>query len=83
MEDEQYNKQIEQIANMLQNDNVSYDEQDQHKLEKYRKHAQLKFDLDDDKAMTLVYESLLYLKLQNSESVDPLQEGEKFGAGFS
>jgi len=25
----------------------------------------------------------LYLKLKNSDSVDLLQEGDKFGAGFS
>jgi len=30
-----------------------------------------------------VYEVLLYLKIKNSDSIDPLQEGDKFGAGFS
>jgi len=39
--------------------------------------------LTDESALQLVYETLLYLKIKNSENIDPLQEGDKFGAGFS
>jgi len=33
--------------------------------------------------MKLVYESLLYRKLKNSDSGDILEKGSDFGAGFS
>ena len=55
----------------------------QKKLEKYHDFAKTNFTLTDEAALQLVYEALLYLKLKNSDSVDPLQEGDKFGAGFS
>ena len=64
-------------------DGLSVDEQDTKKLEKYHEYAKTNFSLNDEAALQLVYEALLYLKLKNSESVDPLQEGDKFGAGFS
>lgn len=35
MDDEQYNSQIEKIANMMVEDNISIDEQDKDKLQKY------------------------------------------------
>ena len=35
MEETQHNEQIEKIANMLTDDNVSVDEQDPQKLQKY------------------------------------------------
>ncbi len=33
--------------------------------------------------MQLVNEAFLYLKLKSAENIDPLQETDKFGAGFS
>jgi len=30
-----------------------------------------------------IYEALLFFKLQNVDAGDPLQEADKFGAGFS
>ncbi len=36
MDEEQHNSQIEKIANKMVDDNISIDEQDQDKLEKYR-----------------------------------------------
>ena len=83
MDESVYNSQIEKIANMITEDNLSIDEQDPKKLEKYHEYAKTNFNLNDEAALQLVYEALLYLKLKNSESVDPLQEGDKFGAGFS
>ena len=80
---EEYNAQIEKIANMITADGVSVDEQDPKKLEKYHTFAKETFSLNDESALQLVYEALLYLKLKNSDSVDPLQQGDQFGAGFS
>ena len=83
MDETEYNSQIEKLASMMTNDKLSPDEQDPKKLEKYHDIAKTKFKLNDESAIQLVYESLLYLKLQSSEAGDPLQEADKFGAGFS
>ena len=83
MDEEQYNSQIEKIANMMVEDSVSIDEQDPDKLQKYKDQTISDCNLSGDDAIKLVYEALLYLKLKNSENVDPIQKGEQFGAGFS
>jgi len=41
------------------------------------------FKISEETVIQLVYEALLYLKLKNLDSLDPLQEGNRFGAGFS
>ena len=64
-------------------DVISVNEQDPKKLEKYHEFAKSNFNLNDESAMQLVYEALLYLKLKDSESTDPLQHGDQFGGGFS
>ena len=83
MDENQYNSQIEKIASMLVNDNVSVDEQDVAKLKKYQEQIMIDCNLDAADSMKLVYEALLYLKLKNSSGVDPIQQGDQFGAGFS
>ena len=83
MDEEVYNQHIENIAGMIVEDNVSIDEQDPSKLEKYKVKAMSDFNLRDEDAMKLVYEALLYLKLKNSSDSDPLTKGDQFGAGFS
>ena len=83
MEDAQRNSQIEKIANMMVQDKLSDDEQDQEKLQKYKDQTISDCNLNDEDAMKLVYEALLYLKLKNSEGADPIQKGDEFGAGFS
>lgn len=83
MEDEQHNAQIEKIANMLIADNVSVDEQDVQKLQKYKEQTISDCKVSEDDAIKIVYEALLYLKLKNSSGVDPIQKGDQFGAGFS
>lgn len=83
MDESTYNLQIEKTANQLIQDNISIDEQDENKLQKYRDLIKKDHDMNDEDAMKIVYESLLYLKLKNSDSGDPLQHGDKFGAGFS
>lgn len=83
MDESEYNLQIEKIANLMMSDKISVDEQDPKKLEKYHNFAKTSFNLGDEAALQIVYEALLFLKLKESDSVDPLQEGDKFGAGFS
>lgn len=83
MDESKYNSQIEKIASLMIDDKLSPDEQEPDKLKKYHEYAKTNFKHNDESAMQLVYEALLYLKLQNSDSADPMQEGDKFGVGFS
>ena len=83
MEEKQHNAQIEKIATMLTDDNVSVDEQDPQKLQKYKDQTVSDCNINEDEAIKIVYEALLYLKLKNSSGVDPIQKGDQFGAGFS
>ena len=83
MDDDQQNSEIEKIANLMVHDNVSSDEQDVTKLEKYKNQIKDDCNLDDENAMKIVYETLLYRKLKNSDSSDVLEKGTDFGAGFS
>ncbi len=83
MMNEEYNSQIEKIASMIAEDNLLLDEQDTAKLQKYYDFAKRNFNLEDESAIQLVNEAFLYLKLKSSDSIDPLQHGDEFGAGFS
>lgn len=83
MTDSIHDTQIETIANMLLADQISLDEQDEDKLKKYHLFAKKQFHLEDEPAIHIVNEAFLYLKLKNSDSADPLQNGDQFGAGFS
>jgi hypothetical protein len=79
----QYNSQIESIASVILQDRTSLDEQDEGKLKKYHDLAKKQFHMQDEPAVQLVNEAFLYLKLKGSDSADPLQHGDQFGAGFS
>jgi len=83
MDENQYNSLIEKIANSMELDGLSIDEQNLQKLQKYKDQVKSNSNLNDEETMRVVYESLLYLKLKNSDSGDPLQKGDEFGAGFS
>jgi hypothetical protein len=83
MNDEEQNSEIEKIANLMVHDNVSADEQDSVKLEKYKNQIKEDCNLDDEQAMKLVYETLLFRKLKSSDSGELLEKGNDFGAGFS
>ncbi|MHA7646969.1 hypothetical protein [Nitrosopumilus sp. S4] len=83
MDDEQQNSEIEKIANLMVHDNISPDEQDAEKLEKYKNLIKEDCNVDDEDAMKLVYETLLFRKLKSSDSGDLLDKGTEFGAGFS
>ena len=84
MDDDRQNSEIEKIANLMVHDGISSDEHDIVKLTKYRDQVKKDCDIDDDEqAMKLVYETLLYRKLRNSDSGNVLEKGNEFGAGFS
>ena len=83
MADSQYDSQIEEIATLILADKTSLDEQDETKLKKYHNFAKKQFQLDEESSIQIVNEAFLYLKLKGSDSVDPLQNGDQFGAGFS
>ncbi|MBT8243308.1 MAG: hypothetical protein HKO48_04180 [Nitrosopumilus sp.] len=83
MDEDQQNSEIEKIANLMVHDGLSPDEQDESKLEKYKNQIKTDCGLDDEQSMKIVYETLLYRKLKNSDSGDVLEKGNEFGAGFS
>ena len=83
MTDSRYDSQIEEISSLIIADKISLDEQDDIKLKKYHDWAKKQYQIDDEKAAILVNETFLYLRLKGSDSVDPLQHGDQFGAGFS
>ena len=83
MDEDKQNSEIEKIANLMLHDNISFDEQDVVKLEKYKNLVKDDCNLGDEDAMKVVYETLLYRKLKNSDSSDVLEKGTDFGAGFS
>ncbi len=83
MAESEYNSQIEKLASLMSEDKLSPDEQDPNKLKKYHDFAKVNFKTSDGAALQLVYEALLYFKLQNVDPGDPLQETDKFGVGFS
>jgi hypothetical protein len=83
MDDEARNFQIMQVSELLIQDKVSLDEQNPDKLKKYYDYAQKEFSLSTDDSVDLVNETFLYLTIKNAKDIDPLQDGDKFGAGFS
>ncbi len=83
MDEEKHNSEIEKIANLMVHDNISLNEEDVTKLEKYKNIVKEDCSLDDENAMNLVYETLLFRKLKNSDSGDILEKGTDFGTGFS
>ncbi|MBT3329343.1 MAG: hypothetical protein HOE93_05075 [Nitrosopumilus sp.] len=83
MDEEKQNLEIEKIANLMVHDDVSFDEQDVTKLEKYKNQIKTDCDINDEEAMKIVYETLVYRKLKSSDSSDMLEKGTDFGAGFS
>ena len=83
MDEYKQNLEIEKIANLMVHDDISADEQDITKLEKYKNQIKSDCNVDDEEAIKIVYETLLYRKLKSSDSSDMLEKGTDFGAGFS
>ena len=83
MSDSERDSQIEKIASLIVKDNTSLDEQSPKKLQKYYDFVKTNFKITGEPAEQLVNESFLYLKLKNADSIEALQDGDKFGVGFS
>lgn len=83
MNDFEYDSQIEKVASLIVIDKISLDEQNPEKLQRYYDFIKTHFRITGESAEQLVNEAFLYLKLKNTDSVDLLQDGDKFGAGFS
>ena len=83
MSDSEHDSQIEKIALLIVNDKTSLDKQNPMKLQRYYDFVKTNFKITGESAEQLVNEAFLYLKLKNTDSIDPLQDGDKFGAGFS
>ena len=83
MDEDTQNIEIEKIANLMVHDGISPDEQDPSKLEKYKNQIKDDCNVDDEHAMKLVYETLLFRKLKHADSGNLLEKGNDFGAGFS
>ena len=82
MNDSERNSIVLLITTKIQQDGISYDEQNQSVLEQYIKYA-ISLGVPESDAPEIVGESFLYLQMQNSPNEDPLQKGDKFGVGFS
>ena len=82
MSNSNHDSQIENVASQIISDKTSLDEQNPKILQKYYDYVKTNFKLKEDDAISLVNETFLYLKLKSAD-FDPLQEGDKFGAGFS
>ena len=83
MDEAKYNSQIEKIASLITQDKTPLDEQDPRKLKKYYDFAKENYSLEGEAIEQLVNEAFLYLKLKTAKDVDPIKEGDKYGAGFS
>lgn len=83
MSDSERESKIEKIALLIVKDKISLDEMNPQKLQKYYDFVRTNFKMTGESAEELVNEAFLYLKLKNAGSLDILQEGDKFGAGFS
>lgn len=80
---DEHNSQIEKVANKIKTDNISLDEQNFQKLQKYYDFVKENFQIEGEEAKQLVNEAFLYLKLKGAKDIDPLTKGDQFGAGFS
>jgi len=83
MSDSERDSKIETIASLIVKDKTSLDEQNPEKLQRYYDFVKINFKITGEPAEQLINEAFLYLKLKNADSIDPLQYGDKFGAGFS
>lgn len=83
MDLDEHNSRIEKIAQQITQDETSLEEQNPEKLQKYYDFVKTQYNLEGKQAFEIVNEAFLYLKLKNAKDVDPIKEGDQFGAGFS
>ena len=82
MDDTERNNLVIEISKKITNDKTHLDEQDPSILEVYAKFA-ISLGVKESDAEEIVNEAFLYLKMQESTDIDPIKQGDQFGAGFS
>ena len=82
MDDNRRNDIVVKISKKITEDNTSLDEQDTSILGNYEKFAVL-LGANESDAAEIVSEAFLYLKMQETTDIDPIKQGDQFGAGFS
>ena len=82
MDDNKRNDIIMKISKKITEDIISLDEQDRSILGNYEKFA-ISLGVNESDAIEIVSEAFLYLKMQESTDIDPIKQGDQFGAGFS
>ena len=82
MDDDSRNDIVVKISKKITDDNTSLDEQDTSILGNYEKFA-VSLGVNESEAEEIVSEAFLYLKMQETTDIDPIKQGDQFGAGFS
>jgi len=82
MDDDIRNNFVIKISKKIIEDNTSLDEQDMGILKNYAKFA-VSLGVNEADSADIVNEAFLYLKMQESSDIDPIKQGDQFGAGFS
>ena len=82
MDDDIRNDFVIKISKKIIEDNTSLDEQDTGILENYANFA-VSLGVNESDSADIVNEAFLYLKMQESSDIDPIKQGDQFGAGFS
>ena len=82
MDDDTRNNLVIKISKKIIEDNTSLDEQDTGILENYANFA-VSLGVNESDSADIVNEAFLYLKMQESSDIDPIKQGDQFGAGFS
>ena len=82
MDDDIRNNFVIKISKKIIEDNTSLDEEDTGILENYANFA-VSLGVNESDSADIVNEAFLYLKMQESSDIDPIKQGDQFGAGFS
>ena len=82
MDDDTRNNFVIKISKKIIEDNTSLDEQDTGILENYTNFA-VSLGVNESDSADIVNEAFLYLKMKESSDIDPIKQGDQFGAGFS
>tara|TARA_B100000029_G_scaffold291734_1_gene285293 strand:+ start:711 stop:959 length:249 start_codon:yes stop_codon:yes gene_type:complete len=82
MDDNRRNDIVVKISKKIIEDNTPLDEQDASILANYEKFA-VSLGVNESDTAEIVSEAFLYLKMQETTDIDPIKQGDQFGAGFS
>ena len=82
MDDVKRNKIVVRVSEKIIQDETSIDEQDPVIINEYVNFT-ISLGVKKEDASEIVGEAFLYLKMQDSSDIDPIRQGDQFGAGFS